>query len=164
MESTNVMESKKIIDILNDLICINKDRIVGYEKALDEVEGESYQNTRELFMERVYESRVFATELSTTVVQLGGEPAEDTTAAGKLYRMWMDLKTSFTGGSQKSVFELCEFGEDVALKTYDQALMEKITWPDDVFAMLTRQRHFLQKAHDIVKKHRNELRKADIKG
>ena len=32
------MENEKVIGILNDLIRINNDRVVGYEKAIEEVE------------------------------------------------------------------------------------------------------------------------------
>jgi uncharacterized protein (TIGR02284 family) len=156
------MENEKLIDVLNDLIRINNDRIQGYAKATEELNKPGYDNARPMFLERTHESRVFVNELSSAVGRLGGEPAENTTASGKLYRTWMDLKTAFTGGSAKSVFELCEFGEDAALKAYDEALEDETVWSEEIFNMLTRQRQMIREAHDAIKRYRDRLKAANV--
>ena len=152
------MENNKAIELLNDLIHIHKDRIMGYEKAIKELKDPTLQGVRVIFMERADESRNFNSELSETVIRLGGEPATETTPFGNLYRVWMDLKTTLTGGSIKSVFELCEFGEDVAVKTYDKAIGDNIDWPDGIYAMLTHHRHALKDAHDMIKNYRDRVK------
>jgi hypothetical protein len=51
---------------------------------------------------------------------LGGDPASGTTL-GKIYRVWMDVKSGLSRSEQKSVLEKrCEYGEDAA-----QRLMKK---------------------------------------
>lgn len=156
------MENEKSIAILNDLIRINNDRIEGYTKAAEELSKPGYDNARPMFLERTNESNVFVNELTIAVSRLGGEPAENTTASGKLYRTWMDLKTAFTGGSVKSVFELCEFGEDAALKAYDEALEDETLWSEEIFNMLTRQRQMVRESHDAVKRYREQVKAAKV--
>lgn len=156
------MENEKSIAVLNDLIRINNDRIEGYTKAAEELSKPGYDNARPMFLERTNESNVFVNELTIAVSRLGGEPAENTTASGKLYRTWMDLKTAFTGGSVKSVFELCEFGEDAALKAYDEALEDETLWSEEIFNMLTRQRQMVRESHDAVKRYREQVTAAKV--
>ena len=91
------MEKKeKVIGILNDLIRINHDRIVGYEKGIDELKDED-ADLLTLFQRYTHESRQFVNELTHEVTRLGGDPADGTTNSGKIYRVWMDLKAVVTG-------------------------------------------------------------------
>src|SRR5215217_8741615 len=115
------MENEKVIGILNDLVRINHDRVVGYEKGIDELKDED-ADLRTLFQRYITESRQYGQELTQEVTRLGGEPAEGTTNSGKIYRVWMDLKAVVTGHDRKTVLENCEFGEDAAQKAYDLAL------------------------------------------
>jgi len=156
------MGNENLIDLLNDLININNDRIEGYEKAIEELDDQRPQHERGLFEERIQESRVLHNELASAVSRLGGKLQDDTTTGGKLYRLWMDMKTTFTGGSSKSVLELCEYGEDVALKAYNKALAEKVNWPEDILTMLTRQRQILKEAHDLIKRYRDSQKKVEV--
>lgn len=152
------MKNENVIDVLNDLIAINNDRLEGYEKAINEL-GEHFSGKAQpMLVERAHESRVLYNELTAAVNRLGGKPATNTTVSGKLYRTWMDVKTTFTGGSAKSVFELCEFGEDAA---YDQALEDTVDWPSDIFEMIKRQRQIIKDAHDTIKRYRDELKNVD---
>ena len=148
----------EVIDLLNDLICINNDRIEGYEKASEELKPKKDADSF-MLLDRAQESRVFRNELIPAVVRLGGKPAENSTAAGKLYRTWMDLKTTFSGGSAKSVFELCEQGEDAALKAYDAALQEDVIFPDEIQETLSRQKQIIKEAHDKIRSKRDALKK-----
>ncbi len=151
------MKNEKIIDVLQDLIKINNDRIEGYEKALEDLDNEKSLIDRGVFEERIAESSNFRNELESAIIPLGGETEDTTTAGGKLYRVWMDLKTSFTGGSPKSVLELCEYGEDVALKAYDEAL-EETELPQNIHTLINQQRQTLKRAHDIIKSRRDTER------
>lgn len=145
------------IEIINDLIRINNDRCEGYEKAAAELKEDYETGVRTMFFERAHESRIFKNELSSIVARLGGEPVRDTSTAGKVYRFWMDVKATFTKGSTKSVLESCEFGEQAALRAYEEALMEKISWPDDILDILMNQKQVLNTAYGIVKGYREEF-------
>lgn len=149
------MKNEKEVSTLNDLIRINNDRIEGYQKAIKDLEEPADRNMVSVFTDRMEESRQFKAELVNEVTHLGENPENDSSTPGDIYRTWMDLKTAFTGGSKKSVLELCEYGEDVALKAYKKALEKGVNWSQGVRSRLTGQLNVLQAAHDIIKSYRD---------
>jgi uncharacterized protein (TIGR02284 family) len=148
------MENEKVLGILNDLVRINNDRVVGYEKAVDELkDGDADLKT--LFHRYITESRQYAQELTTEVTRLGGDPADGTTNSGKVYRVWMDLKATVTGHDRKTVLANCEFGEDAAQKAYDTALNSDVELEPSVRDLIVRQKATLKSGHDEVKRLRD---------
>jgi uncharacterized protein (TIGR02284 family) len=148
------MENEKVVGILNDLIRINHDRVVGYEKALDELKDED-ADLRTLFQRYITESRQYGQELTTEVTRIGGDPADGTTNSGKIYRVWMDLKAAVTGHDRKTVLNNCEFGEDAAQKAYDTALNSDTDLEPSLRDLVVRQKASLKVGHDEVKKLRD---------
>jgi uncharacterized protein (TIGR02284 family) len=148
------MENEKIIQVLNDLVRINNDRVVGYEKAIDELKEED-ADLKTLFTRYITESRQFSRELSTEVNRLGGDSADGTTNSGKVYRVWMDLKAAITGKDRKTVLSNCEFGEDAAQKAYDTALNADVELEPTVRDLVIRQKATLKSGHDEVKRLRD---------
>src|SRR6476660_10392557 len=120
-----------LVTVLNDLIRINNDRVEGYEKAADEARDIDV-DLRAIFTRMGEESRQYAAELTQEVVKLGGEPATGTTASGKIYRVWMDVKATFTGHDRQTVLNNCEFGEDAAQRAYEAALASDADISSDV--------------------------------
>ena len=102
--------NEKLIEVLNGLIEINHDRVNGYEKAIEETKDLDV-DLRAIFRSNADNSVHYASQLSNLVTGLGGTPADGTTNSGKLYRVWMDVKTTFTGHDRQSVLELCEYGK-----------------------------------------------------
>lgn len=143
-----------LIEVLNDLIQINNDRVRGYEKASNELSAADV-DLKAVFTQMSSESRKYATELSAEVGRLGGEPSTSTTASGKIYRAWMDVKAVFTGKDRHAVLESCEFGEDAAQKAYDEALKSDATMDTDIRQMITSQKSSLKTSHDTIKKYRD---------
>jgi uncharacterized protein (TIGR02284 family) len=143
-----------MIEVLNDLIRINNDRIVGYEKAADEAKNIDV-DLKAIFSRMSEESRQYAAELTQEVVKLGGEPATGTTNSGKIYRAWMDIKATFTGNSRQAILENCEFGEDAAQKAYDSALKTDSELSTDVRQLIANQKSSLRTSHDVIKKYRD---------
>jgi len=113
------MEIEKTIEVLNTLVEINNDRIEGYEKASSETEE---IDLKTLFVELVYTSNKCISELSAEIYKLGGKPTEGTKVSGKFFRMWMDVKTALTGKDRKAILDLCEYGEDSAIDTYENVI------------------------------------------
>ena len=147
--------NKDVIGILNDLIEINNDRIVGYEKAIDELKAGD-ADLRTLFQRYIQESRQYADELRHEVTRLGGEPTKDgTTNSGKVYRVWMDLKAVVTGHDRKTVLANSEFGEDAAQKAYDLALNGDTELETPLRELLVAQKAKLRIGHDEVKRLRD---------
>ena len=143
-----------LVTVLNDLIRINNDRVVGYEKAAEEARNIDV-DLRAIFLRMSEESRQYAAELTQEVVKLGGDPATGTTNSGKIYRVWMDLKATFTGNSRQAILENCEFGEDAAQKAYDSALKSDAEMSSDIRQLITNQKSSLKTSHDVIKKYRD---------
>lgn len=145
---------EKVIGIINDLIRINHDRIVGYEKAIDELKPED-ADLKVLFQKYITESRQYAQELTLEVGRLGGDPADGTTNSGKIYRVWMDLKAAVTGKDRQTILDNCEFGEDAGQKAYDLALNSDVELETPLRDLIVRQKATLKVGHDEVKRLRD---------
>ncbi|HLN73151.1 MAG: ferritin-like domain-containing protein [Methylococcaceae bacterium] len=146
------MDNDKKIDVLNDLIEINNDRIEGYEKASKETDE---MDLRNLFSSYIRTSQRCRSELIDEVRALGGTPAEGTKVSGKFYRAWMDIKAAITGRDRKTILDSCEYGEDVAVDAYDKAVkdFEEIggNMSSPLHALLIRQRNLIKADHDQVR-------------
>ena len=151
MQATN----EKLEEVLNDLIEINNDRITGYHKAIDETKDIDV-DLQAVFGEMADESRKYKAELTQAVTRLGGDPVSTgTTNAGKIYRVWMDVKATFSGHDRKAVLENCEFGEDAAQKAYKMALSSDAEMDADTRQLITSQQASLKTSHDLIKKYRD---------
>jgi uncharacterized protein (TIGR02284 family) len=151
------MENKIAIEVLNDLIKINNDRIAGYEKAAENVEKTDVM-LKTLFYQIAEESQEYKKELSDRVLALGGEPATSSTTPGKIYHGWMDVKATFSGDDAKAMLEACEFGEDAAQKAYKQALDRSEEYPASVRHLIEDQKNMLKMSHDLIRSRRDEYR------
>lgn len=144
-------------EILNDLIRINNDRVEGYAKAAAQAKDQDLQS---LFSQFSQQSRQLANELRSLVNSRYGSEDNDkivtdeTTASGKIYRTWMDVKDKFAGGNRKSVLASCEFGEDAAQKAYKTALEDDDLSPD-LRSVIESQKAELLDAHNQVKRMRD---------
>lgn len=146
--------NQKVAEVLNDLIQINNDRITGYEKALKELKGND-KDLGDIFADYIDQSRNLRNVLGTEVQTLGVKMDDGTTASGKIYRAWMEVKALFTGNDRQTVLNNCEYGEDAAQKAYNEALKtDKL--PAYLFALINRQKDELKKAHDEIKSLRDQ--------
>jgi uncharacterized protein (TIGR02284 family) len=141
--------TKETIEVLNDLVAINNDRIAGYERAIEETKA-SDSDLKSLFTSMIDESRKVRLELANEVQSLGGEYDRGTTASGKLYRAWMDVRAVFTGHDRHAVLANCERGEDAAQNAYKDALNDNNV-PAYIRNMLEVQKQKLRVSHDQVK-------------
>ena len=136
-------------EILNDLIAINNDRILGYEKATEELKEED-ADLKALFTDMIAESHQCKMELATEVAAYGVDIEEGSTASGKIYRAWLDIKAIFSGHDRKTVLENCEAGEDATQKAYTSALRET-ELPDYIRTMINLQKEDLKISHDKIR-------------
>jgi uncharacterized protein (TIGR02284 family) len=149
-----MQQNKETIEVLNDLIRINNDRINGYRKAADESRDIDV-DLRAIFNRMRDESQQYVAELTAEVGKLGGEPATGTTVSGKIYRAWMDVKATFTGKDRHSLLEACEYGEDAAQKAYEEALASDAALPTNVRQLIANQKAALRTSHDLIKQYRD---------
>lgn len=143
-----------LVGVLNDLIEINNDRVRGYEKAAEESKTLDV-DLKATFEKFANDSRKYAAELTQKVNELGGEPSRDSTNMGKIYRVWMDVKATFSGHDRQAVLENCEFGEDAAQKAYRAALASDAEIDATTRQLITDQQGALKTAHDAIKKYRD---------
>ncbi|MEO5681623.1 MAG: PA2169 family four-helix-bundle protein [Chitinophagaceae bacterium] len=156
-ENTATTTTSETIEILNDLVVINNDRIVGYERALEEAK-DTDADLKALFTHMIDESRKIRIDLAGEVQALGGEFEAGTTVTGKLYRAWMDVRAVFTGSDRYTVLANCERGEDAAQAAYKDALEENKI-PGYIRTTLEAQKSILRASHDKVKALRDAAKK-----
>lgn len=146
--------NENIVEVLNDLIRINNDRTAGYTRAAEDAKDVDI-DLRTIFNRMAEESRQYATELTAEVAKLGGEPATGTTASGKIYRAWMNVKDTFTGKDRHALLASCEYGEDAAQRAYEDALATDAFLPTNVRQLIATQKSSLKTSHDMIKKYRD---------
>ena len=147
-------QNKEVIGVLNDLIQINNDRTAGYTRAAEDTKNVDV-DLRTIFERLADDSRQNAIELTSQVGRLGGEPATGTTASGKIYRAWMNVKDMFTGKDRHAVLENCEFGEDAAQKAYDTAMESDAEMSPEIRQIIAEQQAVLNRGHDLIKEYRD---------
>lgn len=148
--------NERSVEVLNDLVRINNDRIEGYRRAARETRSED-SDLRDIFRRMARESHRMRQELVSEVTRHGGEPSEGTLAGGKIYRTWMDVKAAFTGGDRKSILSSCEFGEGAARRAYNDAGRAGGLAPH-VRGLILRQKQTIIAAHDHIKDLRDHQR------
>lgn len=139
--------------LINDLILINNDRVVGYQKAIEELKEED-ADLKVLFKEMKNQSKNYITELTEEVKKAGHTVEKGTTNAGKIYRVWMDVKAFFGGFDRKVVLDNCEDGEDAALAAYNDALASEGLTPS-VRSLLTKHHAGLKVSYNRIKALKN---------
>ncbi len=150
-----MQNSEAKMEILNDLIKINNDRIAGYERAIKETKDLDV-DLKATFEGMIRESEQYKNELVQSSVKAGDNNIEeDTTNAGKIYRAWMDVKATFTGNDRKSILSSCEFGEDAWRRAYEAALNSEGELDPETRSLITEQYNSEKKSHDLIKKYRD---------
>jgi uncharacterized protein (TIGR02284 family) len=147
-------DSPEVIRVLNNLIETSKDGEEGFKECAENLERPDLKN---LMMDRARECEEAARELQSIVQGLGGTPEDSASTTGALHRRWVDLKAALTGKSEQSVLDECERGEDVAKKSYRNAL-ENQALPADIRAVVERQYQGVLRNHDQVKALRDAAR------
>lgn len=156
-EDSNVSSMKtrqrdRTIEVLNDLLKINTDRADGYTFAIQESKD---ADLKIMFRNIVEESKKNISDLSRIILKLDGDPKfGENTLAGKIYHIWMELRTSFTGKDRQSILNSCEFGEDAAVKAYKSAIQEQ-DLVTEAFDLIYRQAQLQRASHDVVKAYRD---------
>jgi len=146
------MDKDNIISTLNDLIETCKDGEAGFRSCAEDV---AEIQLKSLFADRGRECNAAAVELQDIVRSLGGDPETRSSLTGTLHRRWVDIKSAITGNDDLAILKECERGEDVALRSYRNAL-DKVL-PPEIHSVVERQYQGLIRNHDQVKKLRDEL-------
>jgi uncharacterized protein (TIGR02284 family) len=143
------MDNLKSIDLLNSLLVINNERMIGYETAEQETDQE---DLKAFFSQCKYISQENKLGLTHEIFRLGGQPDEGRKISGNIYRIWMDVKSALTGHDRKAILDSCNYGEEVAADTYKEVLSNGL---DDISnvqrTLLNAQLELLNANHYTVK-------------
>ena len=157
---------KKILEVLNDLIRINKDREAGYVKISRDLTPAEH-NLRSAFERKAQDSRnnIIQLEYKADEIRrhLGSEPLDQETEdnnglSGRIYRMWAEVKDFFSGNDRSSVIKSCVDGEGKAQKCYENALSE-YELPEDISKLLSHQKSSLDASQQEM---RNYLERGEF--
>ena len=113
------MTQQKSIDLINNLLELNNDRIEGYDNAAKETEE---TELKDLFHQLMKTSYTNKEQLVAHIYQLDGTPVHGTRITGKFFRVWMDVKAFLTGKDRVSILDSCEYGEKVIRDAYNDTL------------------------------------------
>ncbi len=146
--------NEALANTLNELIRINFDRVYGYEKAAAETEQVDI-DLKAIFNEYADMSRGYITHWQQQVRSLGEEPSSDSTVRGKVYRVWMDVKSAVTNHDRESILNSCAYGEEAAIEAYEEALSMSTHLPDEHRLEIVNQKTKLQAAHKSIEMYAN---------
>jgi uncharacterized protein (TIGR02284 family) len=133
---------------INELLYFVNDRIAGYERAV----AESTDNQlRGYYKQLVSQSQLFANELNNYLRKQNGGRQTSTTLKGKLYRAFMDAKAAVTGSDEKTILGSNIYGEEWAIKAYQDALDDQ-TLTGALRLAVERQFHLSQKTYKELQK------------
>lgn len=140
-----------VVSMLNDLVETSKDGEKGFRKAAEDARDTQLKT---LFLTRAEDCARGARELQDVVQRLGGKPETGGSVSGALHRGWVDMKSAVTDRSDHQILVEVEKGEDVAKKSYHDALEKEL--PADVRAIVERQYQGVLQNHDRVRDLRDQ--------
>lgn len=127
----------RTIDVLQELNQFVNDRIEGYKYAAKESKDPVHQS---YYKDLVTQSTQFSNEINQTLSTFGGEMQNSTTAKGKVFRGWMDVKAAVTGSDEDAIIESNLHGEEWAQKAYNDALEHRAELPENVVQLVEKQK------------------------
>ena len=140
------LTNKEVEETLRDVIQSLIDGQEGFQKI-----GEHLKDTtlKRYFMAESLKRASFRGELENLLHQGGVHDVKESgTVSGAVHRTWGDLKAHL-GGSDHTLLETAERGEDAAKKAYKDALEKELPLP--VHQLLSTQYAHIQTSHDYVK-------------
>lgn len=138
------------LEVLNDLIKVNNDRVDGFAKAIKDLK-DGDQDLKTLFEQYSQQSRKFSQELTAQAAKLGGDAETSNSVSGSIHRAWIDVKALFTGEDRKAILQECERGEDAIKKAYKEALAPDSGLSSEYTSVVSQQASEIQAAHDKIK-------------
>ena len=133
----------ELINVLNDLIRINSDRVRELKKRINDLENHS--QLAPLFKCLIKESQEFKEQLMLEVVKKGGAAlSKATDNTGRIYNSWKELKNWLLLKKDLSVLEMVQFDAKAALKVYKEALFAVANIPADTLDLIATQKAHLR--------------------
>jgi uncharacterized protein (TIGR02284 family) len=147
--------NEEVKETLHSVIESLVDGQEGFQKIGEHLKDETL---RRYFAAESLKRASFRGELETLLHSEGDHnPKESGSLSGAIHRTWGDIKAHL-GGSDHTLLETAEQGEDAAKKAYKEALEKELPLP--VKQLLTTQYVHVQTSHDYVKAARDRNKAA----
>jgi uncharacterized protein (TIGR02284 family) len=140
--------SDKVISVIRELLEFVNDGTKGYKTAADETTDE---HIRSFCLEHALQRELFANELNAILIKCGADPERSGTIKGALYRQWMDVKATLTASGEEAVIASCLYGEEWALKAYNDALKNERELSREIAQIISGQRDKVEQAYRELK-------------
>jgi uncharacterized protein (TIGR02284 family) len=134
-------------DIVKEVVEVLHDGHKGFAELAEHIKD---PQVKAFFVKESQTRAEYANELESAVLLKTDEAG---TASGAIHRFWGDLKGKL-GGSDHTLLETAEQGEDAAKEAYQKALRETAL-RGSVRQILMKQQSHVQQSHDQVKAFRD---------
>ena len=134
--------------VMSELIELNRDRIAGFEKAINETDDSS-DDLKELFGSLIASSRTNCDELLTFTGDQDVSYNADVYLENKVRRVWMDIQTIFTGKDLLGILTEAENGEESIKEVYVKILAGN-DLTKDVVPVVERQLQEIKRAYSEI--------------
>jgi len=140
------LNNEEVEETLRSVVQSLIDGQEGFQKIGEHLKDETL---RRYFAGESLKRAQFRGDIEETLHQEGVHDVKETgTIGGTINRTWGDLKAYF-GGSDHTLLETTEAGEDAAKKAYQEALDKEL--PKPVKELLSTQYAHIAASHDYVK-------------
>ncbi|MBV8437605.1 MAG: PA2169 family four-helix-bundle protein [Silvibacterium sp.] len=144
--AAHTITNEEIKNTLHSVIETLIDGQEGFQKIGEHLKDDTL---KQYFLAESLKRAQFRGEIETLLHTKGDhDPKESGTASGALRRAWGDLKARL-GGSDHTLLETAEQGEDAAKKAYKEALEKELPLP--AHQLLSTQYAHIQQSHDYLK-------------
>jgi uncharacterized protein (TIGR02284 family) len=138
--------TQEITSTVNHLLEVLNERILGYQKAAENVKD---PDVKAVFEQYGIQAQQFADELLPFSDKFNASEV-GTRIQGDVWRVWMDLKGAITGGNRNSMIEASITGEKAAITNYDEALAQTLN--PELKGILSRQLSEIKTACNRIEK------------
>jgi uncharacterized protein (TIGR02284 family) len=138
----------KMISVMRELLEFVNDGAKGYKTAADETNDD---HIRSFCLEHALQREQFAVELNAILKKCGSDPEKSGTIKGALYRQWMDVKATLTNSDDEAIIASCLYGEEWALKAYNDALDSDNGLTPEAARIIMQQRDKVLRAYEELK-------------
>ncbi len=146
-------EKDRMIDIMNELVQLNNERVECYQDALKETKNEGLQK---VFNNIIGESQKFSEDLSKEITNLGGS-IENVPKIKQIVKDWTSRKSHVRSADE--VMTSCQEREDAILESY-QEIIRSNNLSEDIKSLILSQKERLELSNDKVKKVSGNVRVA----
>lgn len=149
--ATDTAKLHEVERVLLSLINVLQDSQKGFADLGEHLKDETLKR---YFLAESLKRANWRAELENELHRQGvADVKESGTTAGAIHRVWGDLKAKL-GGSDHTLLETAEQGEDTAKAAYKDALEQELPLP--IRQMLAEQQAHVLTSHDYVKRARDE--------